>query len=132
MNKLVLPERAGIVSLRFRLYIFFVPAMSVQDVLFSAFLPRRVGPCTAEHMTTMIFALEMFVFQLFCHKAFVPLFTWQFPAPKPPGMDFVKTYLETYKIIRTPEEMVRILNRDKPEEASIRDAPAADAPLADP
>ena len=107
LTKVVLPARQSTVTLRNRLYIFMLPwSAAVQTVLiFKMVLPNVVGECSSKHADQVTLAIEMLLFQIISHRAFVPMFTWT-PAHAPPPAD-VPALLEkgTFAFVAKTEEM---------------------------
>jgi len=124
LTKIVLPERQATVMLRNRLYIFMLPwSAAVQTVLIFKFvLPNFIGECSSKHADQVTLAIEMVIFQIISHRAFVPMFTWK-PAHAPPPAE-IPELLEkgTFAFVAKTEEMAGLCGGNG---ASV----AADSPV---
>ena len=116
ITPLVLPERQAIVALRKRLYIFILPvSAAIQTaIVFGMILPNFVGACAATYADQTTHAVEMVVFQVVCHKAFVPMFAWKPWGPLPPEIFDKPDYLDNphIQLVVPPSEMARVFGVD--------------------
>jgi hypothetical protein len=77
MEPLLLPSRRDLVTLRHRMFVYMQTFIVVQQVLvFGILVPSFTDVCTAQQAEGLTIAAEMLLFQIFSHKAFIPLFSW--------------------------------------------------------
>ncbi|KAH8053134.1 hypothetical protein JL722_9800 [Aureococcus anophagefferens] len=108
LTKLVLPSRQPIVSLRNKMYIFILPwSSAVQTViLFGMILGNIIGECSAKHADQVTLAVEMLIFQIVSHRAFVPMFTWGPHKPPPPFL--ANGIPDDFQFIVAPDKMAAV------------------------
>ena len=77
MEPLLLPSRRALVTLRHRMFVYMQTFTAVQSALiFGVFVPMAVDLCATQRIEGLTIAVEMLLFQVCSHKAFVPLFSW--------------------------------------------------------
>lgn len=108
LTKLVLPSRQPIVSLRNKMYIFILPwSSAVQTViLFGMILGNIIGECSAKHADQVTLAVEMLLFQIVSHRAFVPMFIWGPHKPPPPFL--ANGIPDDFQFIVAPDKMAAV------------------------
>jgi len=97
---LILPEQRHHVVARAMLSTFFFSWIGgLQNVLLLAVLGLP------QHTTYAIINVEMLVFQVLCHKYYVPLFNWGFKPPKFHSTEDSKQQLSDYQFLIPLEDM---------------------------